>query len=69
MTWDGFLEESKKYMGYSGSLEKGRYKEVLMFWARFPGAWIKFHIFTLCDKIKAATYKLVYKSTGIILNG
>lgn len=46
MAWRGFIEESKRYMGYHD------YKAKIDFWRKFPRAWVRFHWFTLRDWIR-----------------
>ena len=58
MSWEGFLVESKKYMNYpdywnewdvdadwypDGWTMADKRRAALLFWLRYPRAWLRFH--------------------------
>ena len=66
MVWQGFLTESKKYMNHpdywkewdmypykpDGWTQKDKCKSAFMFWAGFPGAFVRFYFYCFRDWLR-----------------
>lgn len=69
--WQGFVEESKRYMNHPSCWNEWDWKGVdypdgwttrdkrhaaLKFWLAFPRAWVRFHWFALRDLVRGSVH-------------